>query len=280
MRSWLIVSALLAALSGCRCCLDRITESCQPAAPQCDAQEAKEVEVHAPRPRIVVEMPNRTTTCQAPCPPAAPAQAAPCQAPPPAAPAAPTPVMALGQVPAATGRMFGIGFMTMPITGPPATPVPGPNLATAPQAPPTTASMSISGSMTVTQALMMLIASGALSQAQVDEILRILRPTIAATSPAQPGMPGQLQPQQLASLLAALAAANPASGSSAATPTPTGTASSAGSLSAADSASEVLSQRLPGADSVPTAPSPSAQSLSSLELQLRQAEQRLRELRH
>ncbi len=140
--------------------------------------------------------------------------------------------------------------------------------------------MSISGNMTVTQALMMMIASGTLSPAQVTEILRILGQTTPApiASLTPPGAQAQLQPQQLASLLAALAAANPANGSPAATPTPNGATASAGSPSAADNASGVPSQHVPGTGSGATPPTPIAQSLASFHEQIRQAEQRLREL--
>lgn len=286
MRSLLMTATLLSALSGCQCCLERHMESCPPQAPQAEVQETKEVEVHAPRQKIVVEMPNRTTACQAPCP-----SAASCQPQAPAAPAAaptvPTvPMMGYGHQGVTTGRLMGIGFMTMPVTGIP--PVPptaapfGPNLAMAPQAPAGVANMSISGNMTVTQALMMLIASGALSQEQVTQILRILgQPPQTPTGGAsltQPGAQAQLQPQQIASLLAALAAANSVSGSPAATPTPNAATSSAGSAAAADNASSAPSQQAPGTGSGAPAPSSIPQSLASFHEQLRQAEQRLREL--
>src|SRR5262245_35546682 len=90
MRNILLASAIMVGLIGCghgKGC--RCVTCCPPArcaSPPVDVQAAEEIEVRAPRQKVVVEVPPAAATCKAPAPPTAVCPPAPCL-PPPQAPA-------------------------------------------------------------------------------------------------------------------------------------------------------------------------------------------------
>ncbi len=226
------------------------TQRCETS--RCESQESPEIEVKAPRQKIVVEMPP-PPTCKAPVPPAAPCQP-PCQPPcPPPCQPAPAPQSN------AIGRMFGIGMMTMPIgpvTVPATAPTLGlPTLGVGPQgAAAGNATMSLQGSMTAQQIAMLLAASGNLTPQQLSIVLQLA---------------GQLTPAQISALLS-IQAAN--SGTTAA---PVATAGAG--LGAPVSTGSPI-QPAVAANPTTATPAAGAPSVSVLQEQLRQMEQRLREL--
>ena len=239
MRYVLPALALLIATSGCRTpCTESsgictVPNSCPPtettraeAAP-----ETREVEVKAPRQKIVVEMPA-PTTCKVPCAPEAPPPQVPTMTQAAYAPAMMAPMANTVAQPARMGFMFDTMRIPIPIIRPVAIPRPAemtmtmpvatmpmmmvpntammpnmamaPNTAMVPQTPVGNASMNVQGSMSVQNAAAMLAA---LNNASPQQLAALAQMTNAGQASSQTSVNMQLTAEQIDALIAALRAA-------------------------------------------------------------------------
>ncbi len=323
MRGALVGSTMLFGLIGCQHALNQVCTDSRGAAdtcpaespgrpqrctaPQVEVQAPGEIEVRAPRQKVVVDVPP--AACQAPAPaPCAPAPCAPAMQVPNMPMMTPmagygqpmmAPVTAQVQERTGFGLMFDTMRIPMPILRPVAIPRPAEMtmtmpMATAPmvpmmpmmmpgmampgmgmgaQAPTGMAQMNVQGSMTAQAAAMMLAASGQLTPQQMAMLALLSGTSTPSTSLTQLAAQVQMSPEALAAALRALQPGSASPSNPPATPPPATPPPAPGTPTSGVTPPPAARPSTPAAAAPANPP-----TVAALQEQLRQAEQRLREL--